>query len=1728
MRILYARLNTFVPSFWKYILILIGCIGFAVDAYAQPCSGSTPSFTVNLTGKADSIWTSTSVIRDGNCCGTTAPDVCIEFMLTLDSMSSGIRLDIPSGALPGGALFYQIGCGTQYPVGQDICLSGVGPHRITFCKPGNNQNIYQIKAIPKPDVRGKFVINQACIGFLKAIGLDDTSITWQSVPNNPIHNAYLSCTEQCDSVSIIPFGSFPPTVTYRVCGRVTGGCGATYFCDTATVRFVTNIGVSILPKNPTVCFGGTTTSIRANPVGGLAPFRYLWNTGDTSASINVGVGSYRVTMLDSLGCTMVADSVIVTSFSLPIDANAGNDTLLCSKRNVASLRGVVLAASGGKWSGGTGIFVPNDTTLLALYYPSTAETNAGSANLRLVTTGNGTCPADTDFVVIQIRPTPAPVITGPTNVCAFKQSTYSTNSSVGNTYQWSVTGGTIVGANNDTTVTIKWGAAGAGSVSVRQTNSSNCDSLVSRAITIQPTPVPAITGTNPVCGFKQSVYRTNGAVGNTFFWSVTGGTIIGSNTDTSVRISWGNTGGGLVSVRQTNSSNCDSLVSLAVTINPTPVPIINGSDSVCEFKQNVFYTNFIPGNTYQWSVTGGSIIGSNTDTTVRILWAAAGNGSVSVKHTTVDLCDSLLTLPVLIQPSPVPVITGPANVCEFKQSVYSTNTAAGKTYLWSVTGGNIIGSNSDTVVTIKWNAAGVGSVSVRQTNSSGCDSLVSRAITIEPTPVPVISGPATICENKQATYTTPFSAANTYQWTVTGGAFIGSTTDTIVRIKWGSTGTGSVSVRKTNSSNCDSLVSLAVSINLTPVPVINGPTNVCEFKQSTFSTNASAGNTYQWSVTGGTIVGAATDTIVTIKWGAAGAGSISVRQTNSSNCDSLVSRAITIQPTPVPAITGTNPVCGFKQSVYRTNGASGNTFFWSVTGGSIIGSNTDTSVRINWGNTGGGMVNVRQTNSSSCDSLVSLAVTINPTPVPVINGPDSVCELKQNVFYTNFITGNTYQWSVTGGSIVGSATDTIVRIKWGNAGNGSVSVKHTTVDLCDSLLTLPVLIQPLPTPVISGPDTVCLNTAYDFQVSANNMHTYLWTISGGSIVGSADNNLLKARFTGTGNRSVSVSVTNQLGCDSLVSKLVFVKPAPIPLLSGPMAVCVNSDAIYYATKTIGDTYQWTVNNGSIQQILGDTQVSVKWNNADSGMVGLRQINPLGCDSFVSLKVDLIEKPSASISGDTSVCENSTHLYQVPLSPGMSYVWNVAGGVYSQLNNHTISVNWGNSGSGLISLTLTNSFNCDSIITLPVAVKPKPVPVITGLQNLCAYSGAVYTTNTFAGYRYKWTVTGGNIAGSDTLGFVSVNWGGPGVGSITIQQTSANGCDSAVTANITLNNRPIPALSGDTLVCAGTIAYSYKANPSSGGYLYTWNTGTGNILINQGDTQLLVSWPNKGTQQIMLRMTDNTTGCDSLITYKVEVDTLIKPELLANTLKGCVPLEVNFTVGNFTTGYDYRWLFHDLSQSNLLAVKKEYRNAGTFPVRLVATNTGICTDTLNANVIAQFNPVADFDYSPTDKKLYVNEDTIYFINQSTGANQYIWSTLPFQFDTIYETKRLYAEPGTFIIKLWARDSITGCVDSTTRSIKVWLPEELYIPNAFTPNGDGLNEYFSVSVTNIIDFHLIIFDRWGTIMFETDDPDFRWYGDFKGGPAQADVYGYLLTGKGYHGKNFERSGTVTLIR
>ena len=442
------------PNSNKYYLLVFFFILIGKFSYSQnpDCDPTVPYFLVDLTGSPAGVWTSPNISRLDQCCGAPGSDQCISFDVLLDSGAVGIQIDM-TGADPSGSLYYSIGCLGSYPGGTIKCISGPGPHRITFCKPGNNANIYTITSISQPNFPGDQYVRIGCSEQLSILGVVPASSTWQSVyPGAPgAYNSYLSCTN-CPDPVYTPAVTAPPYVDYYVCGFPQASmCGYNVtVCDTVRIYNIPPLGGSVTPGPAVFCdlCPGSGVMLTATAAGGLAPFDFTW-TNSSGTVVGTGAnyfasaaGNYTVEIGDSLNsstCPSYFSTVTVNVGQIPI-VTAGADQTVCATSPTVNLTGTVANATGIVWSGGAGLFNPGNTYLNTLYTPTSAELLAGSVTLTITSTGSsGSCPNSTDQVTIYFSDTLQ--ITIPNSPLACYNSTTSLTANVSGgispfSYQW--------------------------------------------------------------------------------------------------------------------------------------------------------------------------------------------------------------------------------------------------------------------------------------------------------------------------------------------------------------------------------------------------------------------------------------------------------------------------------------------------------------------------------------------------------------------------------------------------------------------------------------------------------------------------------------------------------------------------------------------------------------------------------------------------------------------------------------------------------------------------------------------------------------------------------------------------------------------------------------------------------------------------------------------------------------------------------------------------------------------------------------------------------------------------------------------------------------------------------------------------------------------------------------------------------------------------------------------
>jgi gliding motility-associated-like protein len=310
--------------------------------------------------------------------------------------------------------------------------------------------------------------------------------------------------------------------------------------------------------------------------------------------------------------------------------------------------------------------------------------------------------------------------------------------------------------------------------------------------------------------------------------------------------------------------------------------------------------------------------------------------------------------------------------------------------------------------------------------------------------------------------------------------------------------------------------------------------------------------------------------------------------------------------------------------------------------------------------------------------------------------------------------------------------------------------------------------------------------------------------------------------------------------------------------------------------------------------------------------------------------------------------------------------------------------------------------------------------------------------------------------------------------------------------------------------------------------FIWDFGDGTKLT-AGTGIIRHTYTAGGAYNVKLTLND-TNYCNS-------PDSLIKqislaPNVIANfTLPSaaCAPFNASFR-NTSIAGQQFFWDFGDGTSSTQTNPSHVYVRPGTYAVQLIAVDVNTCNkrDTIIKNLVVVNKPTASFTYSPNPTMPNI---PVQLINTSNGAVTYKWifgdgnSLLTSKRDTIISYQ--YQKTATYNVCLVATNA-TGCSDTTCTPIDATVEVGYSVPNAFTPNGDGVNDRIFVRGFGITKVSLQIFNRWGELVFATTDMNTGWDGYFKGKLQAQDVYHYSAVVEFYTGEKSAKKGDITLLR
>jgi gliding motility-associated-like protein len=1552
-------------------------------------------------------------------------------------------------------------------------------------------------------------------------------------------------------------GDYTLTVTYTT-GSVdcTDDATISVLPDPNTVEAVANAPDNLDCDFPAVMLDGNgssagpTISYQWTPATGL-----LQGANTLTPTVNLP-GTYTLTVTNSIsGCTATASATVIQNITPPTAAADAPGSLGCNTSSL-TLSGAGSSTGGGftyLWTTSNGNIVSGETSL-----NNCLVNAAGTYTLTVTNVANGCTAAASTTVTSSGGNLPVAVIAPPAQfTCTVTlMNLNGSNSTTGNgiSYQWTTVGGNIV--SGDTTLAPLVNMPGTYTLTV--TNGQGCTSVASVQVQSNATPPVAVAGQPLMLDCNSTPVLLNGNGSSTgasisYLWTTTSGNILSGNTTLTPSV---NAPGTYLLTVSNSANNCTAAAPVVVSQNTNAPTVVATVNDTLDCLTNTLIINANGSSTganiqFAWTTVGGHFSsGQNTltpsvDAPGAYTLTLTNTSNNCVVSTTVQVLQD--TLFPVAEAGPAAELTCLANAVTLNGN--GSNQGNFFTYQWTTSGGNI--SQGATTLSPTVTAPGAYVLTVRNT-ANGCSSSDSVNVSIDTVPPVASAGlPQTLtCNSPVATLDGSASSSGTnfvYHWTflpspgATGGIIAGANT---AMPQVNEPGLYVLTVTDT-TNGCVARDTAAVSLfaDFPQAQIAPPVTLTCIVTNTTLLATASQGAifSYQWTTQGGSFL--SPDTILTPVINAPGAYFLTV--TNELNgCTALdvvvVSQNITL-PT---AEAGPSVTLSCMTTEAQLNGAGSSTgpgfgYLWTTINGNIsFGANTLTPTV----NAAGVYSLTVRNNSNGC--LVSDTVAVlQDANSPVANAGASMSltcladTLVLDGSNSSAGPGIVYQWTTQGGHFIGGQTTlmpsvdapgvyllTVTNLNNNCASLASVQVVDYTQPPFVNALTPATLTCTMP--VVTLAATV---TGGGSQLS------YLWTTTNGHILSGATTAAPTVDSAG----SYLLTVVNlQNGCaGSDVAVVSADNTLPLAVAAAPQSLTCT--VMQVALSGVGSTpgnYLWTAASGGNISSGETTLAPVVTAAGDYTLVVTNPQNGCTASASATVAADTVPPVADAGSGGEINCMNSSlQLDGNGSSQGAVYQYQwVGAGILSGGNTLYPTVD----EPGVYLLIVTNQQNgcADSSsatvtqnFVLPFFVLG-PVESLTCNRNEVVLDASASTAGNAP--VYFWTTANGHfVAGENTL---APTVDAPGDYVLTLINTES-GCQTVVSVLVSADRIPPTADAGQgfALNCNTTQASLQGTTNAPAGSLVSWSfepaAGVSGNGIVSGGTTLSPAANLPGTY--FLEVISAVNGCKStdstVVTsvapvgfsvLKTNADCLGNQGSIEFTnLQGGVP-PLLFSIDDGVS-FSPNPIFKDLEAGVYESVIQDADGCEARQTTEIFGPPPLLL-TLESPVVLNFGD--SYQFNP---QLNLADSAIASIT---------WS--PTEGLDCSDCLTPVAKPVANAVYTLTVTAKNGCTASASVGVEVKTDGSIFVPNAFSPNDDGINDVLVVFsapglVAKVLNFN--VFTRWGESVFSAsnlppNDLSYGWDGTHRGQELGVGVYAWFAEVELTDGSRMVLKGDVVLVK
>ena len=790
------------------------------------------------------------------------------------------------------------------------------------------------------------------------------------------------------------------------------------------------------------------------------------------------------------------------------------------------------------------------------------------------------------------------------------------------------------------------------------------------------------------------------------------------------------------------------------------------------------------------------------------------------------------------------------------------------------------------------------------------------------------------------------------------------------------------------------------------------------------------------------------------------------------------------------------------------------------------------------------------THALGCTDAVTKTVTVLPAVNAAWAGETVGCAPFETVIEYTGSDATTIAWTLDGAAAAsGNEATFALEGAEGTATAHSIEIEAVSEYGCAGTAAFEVTVNPTPLVNLStSSDATCSGDAWDVVHDTQYADNITLTMNGMGLDLDSDLSFNSVNHSETDATSTLVlTASTDQGCSAAMAIEHAVHPQVTANFDLPASACTPMEVAFHNTSVQATaSTTWNFGDGTTSDALNPAHTfealgteNVQYN------VTLVAINAAGCADSTVQVIEVWGQPEAALTVmEAEGCYPVDVTFENASAGHAATAWSYGNGEYSVIADSLHTKTFFNPTDELVvyttEITVSSEHGCTSTDAVNVEVGPHLNAQFDVVAQGCTPVEANIINQSEGAASFIWNFNDGSAPSNEanpTYTFVNAT-GEDVTYEVELIAMSAYGCADTTAVGVEVYAAPTAEFTVSPAIQTypNTTVGITNLSTASSSAIQHWSFGDGAELAS--DQPIFHTYNSWGTYNVTL-LVDNGFCADA----HTEVITILSPNPVAGFTgsgSGCAPLAVNFE--NYSIhGVQYIWDFDDDVMTSEESPTHIFTRPGVYNVSLTVIGYEGQEDQVIQYGAVEVFPSASAAFVNSPTEVIVPDQPVDFVNLSEmDATEFFWDFGDGQFSTEKDPVHFYTEPGIYTVSLTANNSF-NCPTTYTleHAVEATVGGFMKFPTAFTPNTGGSNggyydpnaldnDVFHPHHMGIVDYELIIFNKWGELIFRSTDPYIGWDGYFQGRIVRQDVYAWKATATFSSGYRTTQTGDVTLIK